>query len=67
MESIKVTGVLQEAGDADSRAPPDCKCKLNISSFLTLPHYQIASFVPEIVCPLYCYYEWCGDGIVGEG
>ena len=67
MESIKVTGTLQEGGDADSRALLDPTCKLNISSFLTLPHYQIASFVPEIQCPLYCYYEWCRDGIVGEG
>ena len=38
MESINVAGVLREAGDADSRALPDPKCKLNISSFLTVPH-----------------------------
>ena len=25
--------------------------------------YHIVSFVPGIMCPLYCYYEWCGDGI----
>ena len=40
IESINVAGVLQEAGDTDSRAhTPDPKCKLNISSFLTLPHW----------------------------
>ena len=34
-----MAGVLQEAGDADSRGPaPDPKCNLNISSFLALPH-----------------------------
>ena len=38
MESTNVAGVLQEAGDADSRAAPDPKRKLNISSFLTLQH-----------------------------
>ena len=30
---------LQEAGDADSRVVPDPKCKLNMSSFLTLAHF----------------------------
>ena len=34
MESKDVAGVLQETGDADSRA----LIKLNISSFLTIPH-----------------------------
>ena len=39
MESINVAGVLQEAGNADSRVPAlDPKCKFNVSSFLTLPH-----------------------------
>ena len=33
-----MAGVLREAGDADSRAPPDPKCKLHISSFLIVPH-----------------------------
>ena len=28
--------------------------------------YQIASFAPGILCPLYCYYKWWGDGI-GRG
>ena len=36
--SINVVGVLQEAGDTDSQAAPDPKCKSNISSFLILPH-----------------------------
>ena len=27
--------------------------------------YQIASFASGILCPLYCYYEWWGDGIGG--
>ena len=27
--------------------------------------YQIASFVPGILCPLYCYYKWWGDGLGG--
>ena len=30
MEPMDVAGVLQEAGDTDSRAAPDPKCKLNI-------------------------------------
>ena len=30
-----MAGVLQKAGQ---RPTPDLKCKLNISSFLTLPH-----------------------------
>ena len=29
--------------------------------------YQIASFAPGIVCPLYRYYNWWGDGIGGGG
>ena len=34
-----MAGVLQEAGNADSRTPAlDPKCKFNTSSFLTLPH-----------------------------
>ena len=27
--------------------------------------YLIVSFVPRILCSLYCYYEWWGDGIGG--
>ena len=38
MESINVTGILQEAGNADSRVILYSKCKLIISSVLTLPH-----------------------------
>ena len=38
MESINVGGVFLEGGDVDSRTAPDPKCKLNISSFLTLSH-----------------------------
>ena len=38
MESINVAGVLQEAGMLTQGPAPDPKCKLNISSFLTLPH-----------------------------
>ena len=33
-----MAGVLQEAGDADSRATPDPKCKLIILSSVTLSH-----------------------------
>ena len=28
--------------------------------------YQIASFVPGILCSLYCYYKWQGDGLGGR-
>ena len=28
--------------------------------------YQIVSFTPGILCPLYCYYEWWGD-VIGGG
>ena len=35
--SINVVGVLQKAGDTDSQAAPDPKCKSNIWSFLILP------------------------------
>ena len=38
MESMDVAGVLQDAGDADSRAAPDPNHKLNISLFPTCPH-----------------------------
>ena len=38
LRSIDVAGVLQEAGDADLRACIWSKCKLNMSSFLALPH-----------------------------
>ena len=38
MESINVAGVLQEAGMLTQGPAPDPKYKLNISSFLTLPH-----------------------------
>ena len=38
MESVNVTVVLQEAGDADSGPAPDPRCKLIISSFLALSH-----------------------------
>ena len=38
MESIDVAGALQEAGMLAQGPAPDPKCKLNISSFLTLPH-----------------------------
>ena len=33
-----MTGVLQEAGDLTQGSAPGPECKLNISSFLTLPH-----------------------------
>ena len=32
-------------------------CDMNISSILTLPHLSDASFVPGILCTLYCYYK----------
>ena len=35
---MNVAGVLQDTGDADSRAAPDPNHKLNISSFPTCPH-----------------------------
>ena len=38
MESIDVDGLLQEAVVLTQGHAPDPKCKLNISSFLTLPH-----------------------------
>ena len=40
MEPIIVTGVLQEAGHADSGPTPDPNWKLITSSFLTLPHLR---------------------------
>ena len=49
MTSVDVAGVLQEASDADSKARvPDPKCKLNISSFLTLPHLLYCLIVPRV-------------------
>ena len=42
---------------------PDPKCKLNISSFFTLPHLLGFLILPEIMCPWYCYYKYGGDGI----
>ena len=45
---------------------PDPKCKLNVSSFLTLSHLLTASFLLQILCPLYCYYKWWRYGI-GRG
>ena len=39
---------------------PDPKCKLNISSFFTLPHLLGFLILPEIMCPLYCYYKYGG-------
>ena len=45
---------------------PDPKCKLNISSFVTLSHLLTASFLLQILRPLYCYYKWWGCGI-GRG
>ena len=48
---------------------PDPKCKLNISSFFTLPHLLGFLILPEIMCPLYCYYKYGGgwDRCVGGG
>ena len=56
MESINVAGVLQEAGDADSGPVVDRKCKLNVSSFLTLPDL--------LDCLIYFYQEFCVHHIV---
>ena len=33
--------------------------------YLDFHIYQIALFVPEILSPLYCYYQWWRDGICG--
>ena len=44
---------------------PDRKCKLNISSFPILPHLSDC-LIPVILCPFYCYCEWCRHGL-GRG
>ena len=38
IKALDAADVLQEAGDADTRAPQDPKCELNITSILTLPY-----------------------------
>ena len=43
----------------------DPKCKLNISSFLTVPHLLDCLICTRISCPLCSGYEWWGDGIDG--
>ena len=67
MESMDVAGVLQEARDADWRDATDPKCKLNISSFLTLPHSSDCLICSKKVMIMCCYCKWWGDGKVGGG
>ena len=57
MESINVAGVLQEAEDASVSWIYHHSLHFHI--------YQIASFVPWTLCPLYCYYKWLGDRLGG--
>ena len=67
MESINVAGVLQKAGDADSKGPhqiPSVSWRYHHSLHFHI--YQIALFVPGIQCPWYCNYKWWGD-VIGEG
>ena len=44
---------------------PNPKCKLNISSFITLPHLWDCFILPGILYWLYCYYKWWRDAIGG--
>ena len=46
---MDTAGVLQGAGIAESRAASDLKCKLSISSFLTLPYLHLC----------HEYYDFC--------
>ena len=43
----------------------DNSCSTSTHHSLHFHIYQIASLVPGILCPLYCYYKWWGDGIDG--
>ena len=43
----------QDAGMLNQGSARDPKCKLNISSFLTLPHLLLQ----RMLCSLYCCYK----------
>ena len=61
-----MAGVLQEAGDADSRVP-DTKCKLFITSpFLTLPYLLDCLICTRNAMPIVLLLQLMGDPL-GDG
>ena len=66
MKSVNVAGVLEEAGDADSIVAPDPKCKLNLSSFLTLSHLLDCLICTKVSVPIVLLLLMMGDGIGGS-
>ena len=66
MESINVAGFMQEAGMLTQACTPDLKCKLNISSFLALPHLLDCPICTSNSMSIVLLLQMIGDGI-GRG
>ena len=66
MESINVAGILQEAGMLTQGPAPDPKCKLNLWSFLTLPHLSDSLICTRSSMPIVLLLQMVGDGL-GRG
>ena len=58
-----MAGVLQEAGMLTQGPAPDPKCKLNISSFLTLPHLSGCLICTRNSMFIVLVLQMMGDGI----
>ena len=67
MESIDVPGVLQEAGMLTQRPTADLKCKLNVSSFLTLAHLLDCLICTRDYMSIVLLLEMMGNRIGGWG
>ena len=65
IESINVARVFQEAGDAEPKARPRSQCRLNISSFLTLPHLLDCLICTRNSVSIVLLLGMIGDGIGG--
>ena len=65
MESMDAAGVLQEAGDADSRACTRSQVWVEKHHSLNFHIYYIVQFMPKISWSLYCYFKWWGKRKVG--
>ena len=60
-----MAGVLQEAGDADSKVP-DTKCKFITSPFLTLPYLLDCLICTRNAMPIVLLLQLMGDPL-GDG
>ena len=66
MESIDVTGFLQEAGDVDTRSIPGSKSELNITLFSTLSHPSHCPICATDIMVTVLLLQVMEDGKVGQ-